>query len=107
LRRQVHQDIDAIRRNALRDGFVGHTDDVAPAVRAGLKAFGHVIVATHLGITENLELLMIVLAKQGQQIASHYVVAEIPRDVADPQTTAARSLVGIRLRRIRQRSGEL
>ena len=72
-----------------------------------LKLAGHRVAARHLRIAGDFELPTIVLAEQRQQISADDVVAEIGRDIADPQPTVGVAVVGMGLDGTSQRLGVL
>ena len=104
---QVHEDVDAVLADELGHLVVGPAQDVAPDVGMVLKAPGEGIGTDHVGVTKDLELTMIVLAEQRQQVEADHVIAEIGRDVADPEAAVGGRLVGVRQDEPGQGRGEL
>lgn len=97
MERQIHEDVDAIFPDLIDGLRIGQPRDVTPLVGVLLEFLRQRILAKRVGITEYFQLLVIVLAKQGQQIASDGVFPEIRRHVTNTQPATRVSAVAVRL----------
>ncbi len=66
--REIDQDIHAVATDGFRERLVGNPEDIVPPVGVLTKFLGKVIQTHDARITNNLELLPIVKAKEREQI---------------------------------------
>ena len=83
MKRQVHEDVNAVLADELGHLVVAPAHDIAPDVGMALKPSGEGIGTDHVGVAKDLERTMIVLAEQRQQVVADHMFTEIGRDVAD------------------------
>ena len=58
------------------------------------KAFRHRIREQNIGVAENLEIRRVVRRQQGNQVSSDRVIAEVRRQIANPQAAVWVFVVG-------------
>ena len=82
---EVHEDIDAILADGLGGLDVGEPDERTPMVGGSPATLRHLIRVRHVGVAEDLEVTMVLGGQDRFQEIRDGVLAEIGRDVSDPQ----------------------
>ena len=93
---EVHEDVDAIRADHLRRALIVNPFDIPPVVTHPLNAGSDGIRHEHIRVAEGLDVMPIMLLKNGQQIRADDMSAKIGRHIPDAQSAGGRRLVRVR-----------
>ena len=94
---QIHEDVDPVVADELRNFGFGSACDIAPDVGCLLESPGEGIRLGDGRIAEHFESRVVVPRKNGQDVSADDVVAEIRRDIADPQAALRSAIIAVRL----------
>ena len=94
--RQIHQNVDLIRSNPLRQFRIAPTRRITPPMRPVSEPRRKFVPAFHIRIAETLDLFRIVIRNQLHEKPTDRLFAKIRRNITDAQSPPRRSIVAVR-----------
>jgi hypothetical protein len=102
---EIDENVDSIFANHFRSTLIGYSDQIAPVLRSGMQFVENGIAANSSCIGEDLVSLLIVMAKEREQIAAQHMVAKIGGNITNPKRPLRRRIIRVRLEATPQRLG--
>ena len=87
--------------------FVRESNDVSPLARVPANKLGKPIRTLHIRVTINREMIVVVRCQQRKNESPDRMLAEIRRNVSDPQFPLGIAIIGVRLNKFLERLGML
>ena len=85
---QVHQNVDAVMADCVRNFFVAHRNRVAPDIHMAAKPMSDCIGRGHIAVAENFKTVAVMVRKKRNGEHRLAVLSKIGGHISDPKPSA-------------------